>query len=72
MLRHVEEIYQFLLTKQKLIPMPKWCVDVDEAGDHNENEVEGDRGLDNHQTRWIDKLTDDMIYLEDACSHLSD
>ena len=26
LLRHEEEICQFLLTKQKLIPMPKWCV----------------------------------------------
>ena len=51
LLRHEDEIHQFLMTKQKLIPMPKWCVD---------------------QTGWIDKLTEDMIFLEHAEYLLSD
>ena len=68
LLRHEDEICQFLLTKQKLIPIPKWC-----RGDCVYDEIENEEGRDDdHQTGWIDKLTDDMICLEDALPLLSD
>ena len=38
MLSHCEEIYQFLMTKQKLIPIPKWCVGVEKVYDVNEED----------------------------------
>ena len=77
MLAHCEEIYQFLMTKQKLIPIPRWCVGVekvydenDEDDQDNEDENEDKKGYPDHQTGWIDKLTEDMIFLEDAFSYL--
>jgi len=79
MLSHCEEIYQFLMTKQKLIPIPRWCLGVEKVYDVNE-EDDGDNEDENkdkkrdlsHQTEWIDYLTEKMIFLEDAFSYLSD
>ena len=65
LLAHYEEIYQFLLTKQKLIPLPRWCRSV-------EDWIEGEKKYSDHQTEWIDKLTEDMTFLEHVLHHLSD
>lgn len=54
-LRHCKEINQFLLNEQKLIPLPRRCVDRH----------------DDHQQGFIDKLTEDMVFQGDGYSLLS-
>ena len=47
--------------------------DVNEEDDGgNEDENEEKKRDNDHQTGWIDKLTEDMIFLECAFSYLSD